>query len=858
MNAERWKQIERLFHAAAGLDVDRQKAFLEQAVRGDDELRANVETLLKQNASTTGLRGGSLRALAETVAVGSSSTLRPGTRFGPYKIEAILGVGGMGEVYRGSDTRLNRTVAIKVVLGQRSADEKVRERFYREARAAFALNHPNICSVYDIGECDGQPYLVLEYLEGETLRAILDRERMKLDQLLALAIQIADALHAAHSRGVLHRDIKAANVFVTRQGVVKVLDFGIAKLLDPAIEEGVLEAVALTDPGAAFGTVAYMSPEQARGENLDARSDLFSFGVLLYEMVTGQLPFNGSTTAIVFDAILNREPIPIRSLRPDAPRALEVVISSALEKKRDSRVQSAADLKNALSLVNQNPKSGSGLINIRPPVVRYTARVCRDRIALLLTCLAIVIGLGVLLYWELALPSATVRSVAVLPIADLAPTAKQSYIAEGMTEGLISELSKINALKVVKIAREPLEKVAQKLNCDRLIDGSVTTTGERIRLVIRVVEVRQNRTWTQEYERYRLELPTLQSTIARDVLKIVGIPLTEQEKSQLSASRLVNVEAYEAYLRGRQLWNRQTAKDLKNALEEFRDSIASAPDYAPSYAGLADCYSMLGWFGVVRPLDVLDAARAAAKRATQLDSNLAEAHISLGLVTGFADWDWPVAEKEFKAAVSLNPSLADCHHWYGHMLEAVGRAEEGLAELQRAHDLDALYPLIEEDIANAYLNKGDTQRGYGEVMRLMALQPKFWRVHHLLGRCYKQKRMFPEAIAAFENAVTLSGGNSISSASIGQLYALSGRKRDARRILEGLLDRSKQSYVDPETIAELYAGLGERDRAFEYLEKARSDHSLRFAWIVRREPALDMLRSDPRFAQLLKGMRLSS
>ncbi len=355
MDAERWRQVEQLYYAALKLDPEQWVSFLAQASPGDDQLRRDVESLLAQNDSTTALRGGQLWALANDLLTDlCPSTLSPGQQLGPYRVEAGLGTGGMGEVYRGHDTRLDRTVAIKILRGHGPSDEKRRERFQREARAASALNHPNICAVYDVGECEGRPYLVMEYLSGQTLRQRLRQGLLGLQESLLLAIQIVDALDAAHSRGILHRDIKAANILVTDRHQAKVLDFGIAKIIDEAREGGGEDSSTatlthLTDPGDMLGTVAYMSPEQARGEKLDARSDLFSFGVLIYEMSTGQLPFKGNTPALVFDAILNREPLPVRKLRSDLPCELEMIIISALEKDRDLRVRTAAELRAALA-----------------------------------------------------------------------------------------------------------------------------------------------------------------------------------------------------------------------------------------------------------------------------------------------------------------------------------------------------------------------------------------------------------------------------------------------------------------------------------------------------------------------------
>lgn len=815
--------------------------------------------LLEQNYSTTNLRGGPLLALANELFTDlCPATLISGTNLGPYRIDAFLGAGGMGEVYRARDSRLNRTVAIKVIRGRGSIDLRSRERFQREARTASALNHPNICAVYDIGECEGRPYLVMEYLEGCTLQVLLRQGPLEIKELLAVSIQIADSLHAAHSCGILHRDIKAANVFVTNGREAKVLDFGIAKALEYE-ELSTSVSTALTETGAAVGTMAYMSPEQARGEKLDARSDLFSFGVLIYQMATGQLPFAGSTTALVFDAILNREPAPLRRLRAELPQELEKIASAALEKNREARVRSAADLKLALNDLKYRLESGLPAPAPVRGAKKFAFSVWQRRLPVLLILLALV-GFASLSYlWLARRFSPAVRSLVVLPLENLPPVASQRYLADGMTDGLILELSRIASLQVIKAARKPLTELARELRSSRFVDGSVSRSGEQVRVPIKVIETPNNQIlWQESYQGGLGELPGLQSAAARDIVRILKIPVTPQELAGLSRSRSINSEAYDAYLRGRQLWNRQTAKDLRSAAEEFRSSIDAAPNYAPSYAGLADCYSILAWFGVVRPLDVLDAARAAARKAQRLDPNLAEAYISVGIVSGFSDWDWAAAERAFKKALSLNPSLADCHHWYAHLLEPVGRPDEGLAELKRAHELDALYPLVEEDVANSYLIRRDYPLAFAQVTKLLALEPNFWRVHYLLGRVYRGQRRFPEAISEVERAVRLSGANALTSAGLGQLYALSGREHDARRVLTELIDRSRKSYIDAESVAEIYLALGRKDEALDWLERACSDRSLRFAWIAKREPTLDSLRADPRFKVLLKRMGLAS
>lgn len=859
MDPERWRRVEQLYHLAAALDPEGRQAFIVEACEGDTRLQEEVESLLAQTLGTTELMGDVLWSLAkDSLTDPGLCTLVLGQQLGPYRIEAILGTGGMGEVYRARDTRLGRTVAIKLLRRGSSFDAMSRIRFQREARAASALNHVNVCTVYDMGECDGQPYLVMEYLEGETLRERLRRGPLPLRELVDLGIQIADALDAAHSHGILHRDIKDTNVFITNHHDAKVLDFGIAKVMARAVvpaaarEDVPTTSLApVTEIGALIGTVAYMSPEQARGEKLDPRSDLFSLGVLLYEMATGTLPFQGNTPAMIFGAILNAKPLPVRHLRPELPRKLEEVIHLALEKDRERRVESAAELRTALQHVRHELELGPRL-----PAARRPSR--RRKLLLLLTAL----GLAALAGWATAhlwLPvvfEPKIRALAVLPLQNASGDVQQEYFAEGMTEALINDLSKISALQVIRVPRKPARQIARELGVDAIVDGSVTRSGEQVRFSANVIQAATDRPlWAKNYARNLRDILALQNEVAREVASEIKVRVTPRERAAFANAGTVNSNAYEAYLRGRQFFNRQTEPSYRKAIEEFRLSIEESPNYAPAYAGLADSYSNISWW-FVPPLDVLDVAKAAATKAVQIDPTLAEGHVSLALITGFVEWDWSSAERELKTAVALNPGLADAHHWYAHWLEAVGRINDGLSELKRAHELDPLSPIFDKDLALAYFYSRDYGQALAQVRKILEVEPGFWRGHMTIGQVYLQKKMFSEAITEFKQARVISGSNALPSAGLAHAYAAYGQGVEARRILKELEDRSKTSYVLPEAIAEIYLSLGENDLALRWLERACVYHAPRFAWLVKRDPNYDHLRSEPRFKLLLAKMRL--
>jgi eukaryotic-like serine/threonine-protein kinase len=782
-----------------------------------------------------------------------------------YRIVEQLGAGGMGVVFKAQDNRLERAVALKFLPEKLAQEPQALERFRREARAASALNHPGICTIYDIGEQDGQAFIAMEFIDGQTLRNHIHGKPLPLDEILELGIQIAEALEAAHAEGIIHRDIKPANIFVTKRGRAKVLDFGLAKL----VPKGVASANAESDGdlsdsnsivGIISGTPSYMSPEQVRGDPLDPRTDIFSLGLLLYEMATGRQAFAGGTGGAIIEAVLTRPPVSLRTINPAMPARLEEIIDKAVHKDREQRYQHAADILVELQRLKRDtdsdrrdrdaqtasgdgsatgPLSAAGKAGSRTsPQPTGTFRVPRV--------------------------SKNIGSIAVLPFENLSRDPENDYLSDGITGSLINIMATVPKLRVMaqstvfRFKRREIDPqaVGRDLNVRAVLTGRVMQSGGALRIGAELVDVATgSRLWGAQYDRKPGDIFMIQDEISNEISGKLRLQLTGAQKRRLTTHHTEDCEAYQIYLKGRHHWNRWTEEGFYKAIEYFQKAVEKDPGYALAYAGIADSYVLLGWNSYLPPKEVFPKGKAAALTALRLDPDLGEAHTPLAAVLWLHDWQWHEAGKEFKRSLELNPTYPTANHWHAEYVMTMGRQVDAIALMKKSQDLDPLSLIINDAIGWANYMAQRYDEALEQLLQTVELDPNYPVTHWFLGAIYRATGRYELAITEGEKAVKLSGGSPLMRAALAHSYGKAGKAKEALRILYELTELAKCKYVAPHFFAGIHIGLGDNDRAIACLEKSYEEHS---HWLIylHIDPSMDELRNDPRFQNLLRRVGL--
>jgi serine/threonine protein kinase/Tfp pilus assembly protein PilF len=776
-----------------------------------------------------------------------------GTMFAErYRIIEELGRGGMGVVYKAEDSKLKRSVALKFLPADTTHIPEFKDRFAREAQAAAALDHPNICTVYEFDETDNKTYISMAYLGGQSLKKKIDAGPLDLDEALRIAVQVAEGLQAAHKKGVIHRDIKSSNIMLTEEGQAKILDFGLARIANTTL---------MTKAGTTMGTIAYMSPEQARGETVDKRTDIWSLGVVLYEMLSGRLPFKGEHEQAVVYSILHEEPPSLTHLRPEVPASVEQVISRALEKEEDERYRDAGELLDDLRAVLEGTEPQGVQAKLRKKRIRKKKRIFFYVGASVLAIIAAAILLNIFIGHAEGFDS-----IAVLPMKNLTGDLEQEYFSDGITDALINELAKISALRVIsrqsvmrfKDSELPLPKIARELNVDAVVEASVLSVSGRVQIRAKLIQASNEQSlWAESYEREMSDILALQSEMAQTIAQEIKVNLTPGERTRLSSTRPVNPASYEAILKGQFHLYKLTSKDIKTALQYFELALKNDPKSALAYSGIAKVWLARITMGLAPTSEAEPKAKAAAMKAMELDSNQSDVHFALAWVA-WMDWDWAAVEAAYRQAIALNPNSASARVYYSNFLYVMGNPEEGMRQTELAMALDPLNPLFRAIYAMDLMY----ERRYDEVIELLRntlkTSPNDPVSLSTLRSAYHQKQMYEEALEIWKTSYAAKGDNeAVEALTLG--YTEGGYSGALSRVAETFIRRSRTTseYVTPWQIGTLYTRAGKVDEALEWLEKACDERDSNMPYI-RVDPIFDILRDEPRFKILLRRMNFPS
>jgi len=856
-----------------------------------------------------------LNAINSDIPLIPKMTVVAGTKFDRYEIISPLGAGGMGEVFLARDIRLERKVALKLLLDERTRDDQRLLRFEQEARAASALNHPNIITIYEIGDYGSTHFIATEFIEGLTLRKILADGKMPVIAALDVAIQVASALSAAHEAGIIHRDIKPENVMLRRDGIVKVLDFGLAKLIETGMGSGEwgagsgksgaesggsgVENTARsplptqhsplhTDPGTVMGTATYMAPEQARGWRVDARADIFSLGVVLYEMIAGRAPFDGPTPIDVMTQVLDRDPRPLTSFSYGAPVELQRIVSKAMRKDREERYQTVKDLlldlkslkreleaTTTMSYAANAETSGGSRIAMasstapssEPMVIRaissaeyIVGEIKRHKRGFLLALVTLSLAVFATLTFVINRDH-PIESIAVLPLVaqndDPQSGSDTAALGDAIADSIINNLTQLPNLDVkprgAVLAYKGREvdprEVGNALDVHAVLTGRIIRRGDNLQVSVSLADTRDNRNlWGETYNRKISDLLLIQQEIASSVSEKLRLKLSGQEKRLLEARQL--------YLKGRNAWNKRTPDSILEGVKLLEQAIQVDPGYAEAYAGLADCYNMLVNYSVLPPNEAFPKAKEAAEKALELDEDLAEAHTARAFIYFMWEWNWADAGNEYRRAIELKPNYSSARQWYSSLLAATGRTDEALAEVKQARDVDPFSLSIAAHPGWINYLSRNAEATVREARQALKLDPNFLPARRYLALGYDLQGKYSESVPEFQKALSLSPGSTLLKAELGYAFAKSGRREDALRVLDELQRSPGQRRASPFHLALVHIGLGENDRAIELLESAYNERAERLVWL-RADPRFDPLRLDARFNEILRGMGLA-